>query len=165
MAEFISKEELEKRYAGFNDEKILNILANKADYTPTAIEVANKEFIKRQLNLQYLAEETKKIEEAKKESIENKELNLFSKLLYYIFSFTGVGFIVAYLNRKDYKEKGSLKKSTQVIYYSATGFVFIIICILYSLLFNYNGNYLFPILLSFIAFLLLENWFMNKNQS
>jgi hypothetical protein len=159
-----SKEELQKKYADFDDEQILKILANKSDYTEIAIDVASEEFKRRKLDSNTLENETKFIEESKKLKIENERLNLFSKFLYFVFSFTTIGLIVAYQNKNDFNQRGSRYKSSQILYYSATGIIIILGCIIYSIFFDSNVVFLIPIIIAFIIFLLLENKFL-KNLS
>jgi len=159
-----SKEELQKKYADFDDEQILKILANKSDYTEIAMDVASEEFKRRKLDSNTLENETKFIEESKKLKIENERLNLFSKFLYFVFSFTTIGLIVAYQNKNDFNQRGSRYKSSQILYYSATGIIIILGCIIYSIFFDSNVVFLIPIIIAFIIFLLLENKFL-KNLS
>jgi|JI6StandDraft_1071083.scaffolds.fasta_scaffold64816_2 hypothetical protein len=159
-----SKEELQKKYADFDDEQILKILANKSDYTEIATDVASEEFKRRKLDSNTLENETKFIEESKKLKIENERLNLFSKFLYFVFSFTTIGLIVAYQNKNDFNQRGSRYKSSQILYYSATGIIIILGCIIYSIFFDSNVVFLIPIIIAFIIFLLLENKFL-KNLS
>jgi len=159
-----SKEELQKKYADFDDEQILKILANKSDYTEIATDVASEEFKRRKLDSNTLENETKFIEESKKLKIENERLNLFSKFLYFVFSFTTIGLIVAYQNKNDFNQRCSRYKSSQILYYSATGIIIILGCIIYSIFFDSNVVFLIPIIIAFIIFLLLENKFL-KNLS
>ncbi len=66
--------------------------------------------------------------------------------------------------KNDFNQRGSRYKSSQILYYSATGIIIILGCIIYSIFFDSNVVFLIPIIIAFIIFLLLENKFL-KNLS
>lgn len=162
MEDFISKEEIQKRYSSFSDKDILEIIANKNDYTEVAISVAYEELNKRNIALEDAESYSQEVKEEKKRIIENKRLGFISKLFYYLFSFTGMGFLTAYLNREDYKKKGSVYKGKQILYYSLFGVGFMFFSIFSSFFEPLKAVALIILPITFIAALLLENKILKR---
>ncbi|MBP8192939.1 MAG: hypothetical protein KAX69_04985 [Chitinophagales bacterium] len=163
MNDFPTKEELQKRYSLFNDSQILDIIANKNKYTGTAVEVAFEELMKRNISLNEAELHSSAVHAKNEKTIEKKRLGVIFKLLYFLFSFSGIGFLIAYLNKEDYKKQGSVIKGKQILYYSLFGVGFMIFARLYYLFWGALKEMAIIIIpTTFILALLLENRILKK---
>lgn len=163
MSEFSSKEELQKKYATLSDAQILDVLANKSNYTNIAFDVAFEELKKRNISEQETEQYIHIVQEERKQTIENKQLHLIGKILYFVLAFSFIGIFAAFLNKEDYEKRGSVHKSRQILYYSVFGIVFYTFLKAYAVFCGGVGLLIIPIII--IAFLIaffLENRFLKK---
>lgn len=118
-----SKTELEKRYADYSNEQLLDLLNERESYTELAVGVASEEVKRRHLSEQdikdYVAAKYRKAELYIEKNIHD-ELSLFLKSLFY-FCWVPV---LTFPFKLNFQEDGAILKLKQLNFYSFSGFVF-----------------------------------------
>lgn len=123
----IDKNELAKRYTTFTNDRLLEIVYNKDEYTPEAIEAVQAEINKRAIVVDDVNAFVAVKEEQKKVLAENAlvPLQLWEKVVFF-FLFLFVG-LVSGAFRMNYKEDGMERKVRQARFYRIAGFVSILL--------------------------------------
>jgi hypothetical protein len=133
------KTELAKRYANFSNDRLLEILYHKEDYTAEALEAVQAEINTRQIGVDEL--ETFAVEK-KVEKIINEEnarvpLGLGAKLFFFFGWFIPV---VGRTFSMNYREDGFTTKWWQSWFFRITGFVSVVVSVLLSIWLNLGSG-------------------------
>ncbi|HEY3406128.1 MAG TPA: hypothetical protein VGK59_22230 [Ohtaekwangia sp.] len=154
-----SREELITRYSTFSNERLLDILYNKHDYTVEALEAVQSELTKREIGTD---EVQQFISDKKAEKIYALEqatvpLVLWEKVLFF-FGWFLPGFITMAF-RMNYGEDGHSFKLKQSNFFRIAGFISFVLMVIISLILD-RGPVLSYILL--FIFFGLSYWTANR---
>jgi hypothetical protein len=146
----MTREDLEKQYAGFSTNELLEIVDRKFDYTELAVTVALAEISKREISEETLKEyKDLKISMAK-ESIRKIVIDDL-KVGYKIFFFFIWIPLLNFPFKQNYRDGNFVLKLSQAKYYSFLGFLFMMLAAFLTGL--YDLSTLTTLTIWFISFL------------
>ncbi|HEY5747376.1 MAG TPA: hypothetical protein VIU12_14960 [Chryseolinea sp.] len=125
------KTELAKRYANFSNDRLLDILYHKEDYTAEALEAVKAEIDTRQIGVDELETFTveKKVDRIINEENARVPLSLRAKLFFFFAWFIPIAPLAF---RMNYREDGFATKLWQSRFFRITGFVSLVVSALLS---------------------------------
>jgi hypothetical protein len=151
-----TKDDLKKRYATFSDDRLLEILYNKNEYTADAVEVAQTEIASRNItDAQVKTFVSDRVEALEVQAVEKKilswvPLELWEKLFFFFIWFSP--FFLGSALRTNYAEDGLILKLRQSKLFAIAGFTSVILTFIISELFSlsqtsgYVVYFLLPVL-------------------
>lgn len=132
---FVSKNELTARYAQYPNDRLVEILFEKDQYEPEAVQIAHEELAQRKVNLQDEIDEyldKKELIRIHAEKTALIQLSIWEKLLFF---FLWMAPLFKAL-RMNYSEDGLEQKVKQSHFFSRIGFGSLILCGVTSLILN-----------------------------
>lgn len=134
-----TKEELSARYRKLPDHKLLDILYNKSEYRPEAIEAVVEELRVRKISTETTTDFRNEKKETEGRYAENATipLPLHLKMLFFFGWFFTPFLGTAY--RLNYQEDGMLRKLRQSRIYSIAGFTALVITVVMILAFKLSN--------------------------
>jgi len=125
------KNELAKRYANLSNDRLLEILYHKEDYTAEALDAVQAEINTRKIGVDELETFTveKKVSNIIREENARVPLSLGAKLLFFFGWFIPVA---PFAFKMNYREDGSTTKLWQSRFFRITGFVSLVVSVLLS---------------------------------
>lgn len=122
----VTREDLQEKYANLPNEKLLEIIDRKFDYTELAILVAIEELGKRNVSekeiTNYKDEKIKTVHSFIRKNIAY-DLSIVQKNLFYFIWFP----LLNYAFKMNFRDDGYVLKLQQANYYSLLGFIFFMI--------------------------------------
>lgn len=156
-----TRKELEKRYATWDNARLLTVVRNPNEYTAVALEAAEAELSRRNVSrdeLETFIEETTQQtaeKQARLDLASRTPLSLIEKGFYYFFWW--IGFFIAMAFRANYIEDGMLLKLRQSKMFSVAGFASTLLISSVFTLLDWDGSLgLITWIVSFFAFMYFE---------
>lgn len=129
------QEEIKARFANYSNEKLMEVLVNRSEYTPEAVQMAEEMIAQRNISHEVLhsLQSAAEAEREKVEMMNNEPLATDVKWLYLIFPLSGwIGFAGQQLH---YHEEGFERKKAEHARYTLIGTgIWIAVILLISLL-------------------------------
>ena len=146
----MTREDIEQYYAGLSTNELLEIVDKKFDYTELAVTVALEEINKRKISEEdikgYKTEQISKAKDIIRKNI-LYDLSVPQKILFFFIWFP----LLTFSWRLNFREGKFVLKLKQANYYSLFGFVFMMLTVLISGI--YNLSIMTTLTIWFISFL------------